>query len=83
MRVRSCHSEKVNSEGEAAIVAFQTAVKHATQSDTILEISATGDSQANGAAEHAAREEEGTTRAWTMYVGEKLNAVMNRFFRGS
>ena len=65
------------SDGQPSIVALQEVVKHVRQSDTILENSPKGDSQANGAAENAVREAEGMIRAWKVFVQDKLSIVID------
>ena len=72
-----CGRAKLKSDGEPAIVALQEAGKNSRQSGTILENSPKGDSQSNGAAENAVREEEGMKRTGKMSVEEELKAVID------
>ena len=71
-----CGRAKLNSDGDLAIVALQGAVK-TRQSDTRIENSPKGESQSNGAAENAVREEEEMIRTWKMSVEEELKAVID------
>ena len=72
-----CGHAKLKSDGEAAIVALQEAVKNSRQSDTRIENSPKGESQSSGAAEKAVREAEGMIRTWKMSVEKGLNAVID------
>ena len=76
----------LKSDNEPAIVALQQAVKlmrvaRAAPCDadrgTVLESSARGDSQSNGAAENAVREVEGMIRTWKLYIEEKLGQTLD------
>ena len=59
------------------LLLFKKQVKNSRQSDTRIENSPKGDSQSNGAAENAVREEERMIRTWKMSVEEELNAVVD------